>query len=298
MKKKTEYEKVRNWFHEHPRLNPKSFTFDRAYRTITSSQRLLPNFIIVGFQKCGTTTLFDNLIKSPNIGMSSKKEVHFFDLSYWRNIGWYRAQFPLKTNKQRFEEKNKESYLIGEASPLYIFHPLAPQRIKQSLPNVKLIVIMRNPVDMAYSHYQHYKRRNLEKKSFEEVVDDDERRYEKILKRFKNNEIRDYNLIEVEFPYVSMAIYVRYLKNWLNIFPKDQFLFLKTEELNQDIKTEFKKICDFLNIPNFDLKYQGKSNVGNYEPMKSSTREKLLEFYKPFNLELETILGSKFNWST
>jgi len=296
MNDKTDYEKIKEWFHQHPRLNPKSFTFNRVYRTVTNSNRLLPNFIIIGFQKCGTTTLFDNLIKSPNIGMSSKKEVHFFDFSYWRGISWYRAQFPLKITKLNFEEKNKEPYLVVDASPLYIFHPQVPQRVKKVLPNAKLIVIMRNPVDMAYSHYQHYKRRNLEKMSFEEVIDDDERRFETIMKRFQNDEIRDYNVKKIAFPYISMAIYVKYIKNWLNVFPKNQFLFLQTEELNQNIEMEFRKIYDFIEIPSFNFKYVGKSNVGNYQPMKSSTRERLLKFYKPFNQELENILETKFQW--
>ena len=288
--------KIKDWFHRHPRLNPKSFTFDRAYRTMTNSKRLLPDFLIIGFQKCGTTTLFDYLDNCPNIGMASKKEVHFFDFSYWRNVSWYRAQFPFKSKKKKFEEKNRELFLIGEASPLYIFHPLVPKRIKKILPTAKLIVIMRNPVDMAYSHYQHYKRRGLEKMSFEETIDDDKRRFSIIMDKFQNDEIRDYNVSEILFPYISMAIYAKYIKNWLEIFPKNQFLFLKTEDLDKDASVEFKKIFEFIKIPSFDIKYEGKRNVGSYSPMKSTTRDQLLEFYKPFNQELEKILETKFQW--
>src|SRR5690242_9212671 len=111
----------------------------KTYREITSPIRLMPNFIIIGVQKGGTTSLYNYLIEHTNIVPASMKEVHFFDRNYQKGPSWYRAHFPSFMHKYYAETLCRRHFLTGEASPYYLFHPHAPRRIAQLLPQVKLI---------------------------------------------------------------------------------------------------------------------------------------------------------------
>ena len=113
--------------------------FSKAFRMITAIQRSFPDFIIIGAQMCGTTSLYDYLAKHPNVLLSYVKEIHFFDHSYNKGLLWYRSFFPLRIIKGK--------RMTGEASPYYIFHSHSAKRIAKTLPSVKLIVMLRNPVD-------------------------------------------------------------------------------------------------------------------------------------------------------
>src|SRR5690242_8679107 len=102
-----------------------------------------PHFLIIGAQRCGTTSLFEYLANHPEIVPPSVKKIHFFDSEYEKGEAWYRARFPVLEN----------GFITGEATPYYLFHPRVPKRVRNWNPNVKLIVLLRNPVDRAYSHF-------------------------------------------------------------------------------------------------------------------------------------------------
>ena len=121
------------------------------------STRSKPDFIIIGVQKGGTTSLFNYLSQHPQISLSRVKEVHYFDVGYQFGVEWYQQFFPL--------EKDRHGKLVGEASPYYIFHPLAAQRIKQDLPSIKIIILLRNPIVRAYSNFQMQLRNKNEKET-------------------------------------------------------------------------------------------------------------------------------------
>src|SRR4051812_38538709 len=131
--------------------------------------RVLPDYVIIGVQKGGTGTLYNTLVKHPAVAPALTKEVTFFDRHFAKGELWYRSHFP--TFLQRWKaRKEQRHYLVGEASPGYIFVPFAAEHAKRSLPNGKFIVLFRNPVDRAYSHYQHELRKGVEKLSFEEAL--------------------------------------------------------------------------------------------------------------------------------
>ena len=123
----------------------------------------LPNFLIIGAQRCGTTTLYNQLVSHPDISPATTKELHYFDINFSKGIQWYKEQF----NDER---------IIGEASPYYIFHPLCPKRIFDIIPEVKIIVLLRNPVERAYSHYWHEIRLGKENLSFEDAISEESSR--------------------------------------------------------------------------------------------------------------------------
>src|SRR5947209_1159841 len=137
----------------------------RARRILTSARdqwnlrsadrRALPDFLIIGAQKAGTTSLYRYLAAHPDIVASTRKEVHFFDINFWRGEWWYRSLFPLRRRLQRRPPLRNRPAITGEASPYYLFHPFAPERAAQLLPDAKLIVLLRDPVERAWSHYRH-----------------------------------------------------------------------------------------------------------------------------------------------
>ncbi len=122
-------------------------TLRKAFRASTHSLRLMPDFIIIGAMRGGTTSLYSYLTEHPSIGSAYMKEIHFFDVFFNKGLYWYRSQFPSSVQKYYAEHVQKRSFITGEASPYYLFHPHAPKRIAKTLPQVKLIVLLRNPVN-------------------------------------------------------------------------------------------------------------------------------------------------------
>lgn len=291
------YSKIRNWLLNHPRLNPYNLSYERTSRTITSSSRLLPDFIIIGYHKCGTTSLYDYICQHPNIGSASRKEIHYFDLSFWRGIGWYRTHFPTIYEKNNIEKKTNNKFLTGEASPLYVIHPKIPGRIYDILPKVKIIILLRNPIDRAYSHFQNANLANQESINFEKTIEIDDERWDILLQNLQSDLIFDHNMKKFKIPYRSFGKYIEHIKQWYDVFPKEQIQILTLEELENDLPGTLKKVFEFLNVPDFKIKDIEKKNVRKYDKMLPETRKLLIEYYKPYNKKLEEFLNMKFNWN-
>ena len=160
--------KIRLWLLAHPDFNPYRFSLKRAYRIMTNQIRVLPDFVVIGSTKSGTTSLHYYLIQHPNI--ISERNVHFFEYMQTNSIEWYRAHFPTKAYKNFKKIIRKEKLIVGEQTATYIFHPLIPKRVHATIPNAKLIVVLRNPVDRAFSNYQHQVREGIEKRTFEDAI--------------------------------------------------------------------------------------------------------------------------------
>ena len=294
---KTVRKKIGSWFLKHPNLWTNPLSVSGIFRGITGRFRILPDFIIIGANKCGTTSLYDYLIQHENIHSALWKELFFFDRYYPRGMNWYRANFPFIYKKFFKEKFSKEKFITGEASPTYLIHPLTPKRIQKELPKVKLIVLLRDPVDRAFSHYQMEKRLGYETLSFEDALEIEEKRLEG--EREKMIEDENYFSYDLQkFSYLTRGIYIDQLKNWLEVFPKDQLLVLQTEEFLENPSKIYKHVLKFLGLPETDLKSYKKLNVGNYNTMDKKIREKLIEFYKPYNQRLYKYLKTNFNWGS
>jgi hypothetical protein len=182
------------------------------YRQATWRRRILPDFIIIGAMKSGTSSLFAYLSQHPQLYPSCKKEVHFFDGglnpkidTFEKGQAWYRAHFPL-TSKMSIDSKT------FEASPLYIFNPLAPKRIFDLVPNVKIIAVLRNPIERAISHYFHEKRKNRESLPIYEALLNEEKRLEPVIKR------KDYkNRIFIDYSYKTRGLYKEQLESCVKL---------------------------------------------------------------------------------
>jgi hypothetical protein len=136
-------------------------------RLATAWGRSGPDFLIIGAQKCGTTSLYNYLLRHPNVAPASKRSIRFFDYepNWARGPVWYRSHFPFTPGRRPLTGRP----LVGESTPAYLFHPLGGERVQKVAPHAQLIVLLRNPVDRAYSHYHHMRRRGREPLGFEEL---------------------------------------------------------------------------------------------------------------------------------
>ena len=159
---------LKNWFAKNSHLNPHTILKVGLKRLTSASSRTLPNILILGVHKSGTSTIYYNLIKHPNVLAASMKEIHYFNIFYG-SVLWYRANFPTKKEVKKAESENGVCR-VGEATAQYLFHPLVPKRVHDLLPNIKFLVVLRNPIDRALSHYNNNKRKNIEPLPFAEAL--------------------------------------------------------------------------------------------------------------------------------
>jgi len=263
-------------------------------RRLTGRLRVLPDFIILGAQKAGTTTVYDNLVKHPAVHPCDIKEVHFFDKNWRRGENWYRAHFPLKVSRRKAIEKG-EQWITGEGSPYYMFHPMAAERIENLCPRARLIVVLRNPVERAYSHYQHEKRKGREDLPFEDALAAEDQRIGNDAERLKSNQYFQ-SFAHQHFSYKSRGRYAEQLERWFKVFPREQFLVLESGELNRNFAETFEDVYRFLGISGFELPQPKRSNVGSYDQMSEATRGELRAYFAPHNERLFDLLGQRFEW--
>lgn len=262
----------------------------------TNWLRLLPDFIVIGAQKAGTTSLFRYLSQHPCVRPALKKEVRFFDRDFGRGIGWYRTYFPSVPYKSFFRRRYERAIVTGEASPDYLFYPAAARRAADVVPKARLIVLLRNPVDRAYSHYYHVLRRGFETLSFEDALEHEPKRLQSEREKLDANP-RYFALGYLRYSYVSRGVYVDQLKDWLGHFPREQLLVLRSEDFFEAPEAALGKVEEFLNLPHWQPDHFPPYNEGRYPEMKSSTRDRLLDYFKPHNRRLYDFLGIDFAWN-
>jgi len=280
----------------YPNFFVKSYTSTLTKTRIFSGVfRTFPDFIIIGSQKCGTTSLYDYICKHSDVYPAITKQIHYFDFNYEMKDRWYRAFFPLNLKKYFIKYLLRKSFLTGEASPDYINHPYAPRRISQDLPNTKLIAIFRNPVERAYSNYQHNIRDKKENLSFEDALKEEENRTKTERMKLQENEFY-YSENFRQFQYVNRGKYIEEISEWLKLFSKEQLLILSTEELETNPSKVLEDIFSFLNIKNEQIVTTQKLNVGKYSDMKKETREYLQKIFRPYNEQFYKLTEKDFNW--
>jgi hypothetical protein len=258
------------------------WTFGRA----TSTVRPLPDFLILGAQKAGTTALYAYLRWHPGITGPSWKEVSFFDRHYGRGTAWYRGHFPLRSRGR----------LVGEASPGYLFHPLAPERVREIVPAAKLIVLVRDPVDRALSHYHHEVALGREPLTFEEALDAEPVRTRgeeaKMLR-----EPGYFSRAWWDYTYLARGRYAEQIERWFAVFPREQLLVVPSEELSSDPSGSYARVLDFLGVAAHDLSDYPRVYEQTYGEMRPETRRRLTEHFAEPNRRLYDLLGRDLGWS-
>jgi hypothetical protein len=249
---------------------------------------------VIGAKRCGTTSLYQHLSEHPCISRSPRDNIGFFNENYHLGINWYKSLFPTVFYKKKMESKNKHC-LFFDVTSTYMEEELTAKNVYEVNPNQKIIVILRNPVDRAYSHYHVNVKEKSEKRSFEDAVFEEMNRIksERIIQN-KNKNLRVFTPNNIH--YLKKGFYALQLKSWFKIFPREQILVLSTEEFQEDQNLIYKKIFDFLNIPNMKIKSTEKMEKGNYIHMKHDTRNLLLDYFRQCNHELFELINSEFDW--
>jgi len=199
-------------------------------------------------------------------------------------------------NGLKYASNKGRKFFTGEATPTYIYHPHAPKRIKQLLPNVKLIVILRNPIERAFSHYNMSVRHGDEKLDFEEAIKEEDERISEEYEKMKINE-NYYSLKFQIFSYIRSGLYAEQLERWFDYFPKKQFLFIQSETFRKDIQLTFDTVFEFLNIKPWKVKkYQKYQDAIKNKTMYENTKNQLYDYFKPHNQKLYTLINQRFDW--
>lgn len=263
-----------------------------AARLSTSQFRALPSFLIIGTARGGTTSLFQYLTLHPQIAPPVKKEVAFFCTHYHKSINRYRLHFPFK----KYLKGSGLRKITGEASPYYLSHPHAPARVRKMLPEVKLIVLLRNPIERAYSSYQNIRKLGLETLTFEEAIHHENER----IFGEKEKMILDphyYSSRHQHYSYVERGIYHEEIARWLKYFPRNQFLFLSSEEFYKNPSTVYRQVTGFLKLNEFvPEKFRVFNESSKSDPIPDNIRTMLAAFYAPHNEILYKMLGRRFEW--
>lgn len=266
-------------------------------RRITSGQRILPGYLIIGAAKCGTTSLYNYLIQHPQVLPCYKKEVHYFDYYYHKGLSWYRSHFPTQREVQELADKTHGSMLLGESSPYYLAHPLSPARVKETLPEVKMICMLRNPVDRAISSFYNQKRLGIETlPSFQEALEKENERIIGQEDRLRSDPHYS-SFTHKYFAYLHRGDYAHQLKNWYTVFPQSQILIINSESFYANTSVHFLNILRFLGLPEWEPnQYRSYNTGGDYEKMEPALRNSLLDYYRPKNEALFQLIGQRFDW--
>jgi Sulfotransferase domain len=273
--------------------------FFRAYGRATSRRRPLPDYLIIGTKRGGSTSMFKYLNRHPNVlpmwpGVENAKKTYFFDRYYDRGTDWYRAHFPTAARRAEVEERTGAPAITGEAAVNYMFNPLVCDRVRQTLPDVKLIVLLRNPVDRIWSHYHERVNAGTEPLSFEDALEAEDERLAGEVERMTADP--SYYSERLDFcSYKARGRYLEHLAPWLDAFYPEQLHIVRSEDLYADSGRVVTEVQTFLGLP------ESPPTPHRYNYMPADTldpvlREKLSDYYRPHVAALETRLGRSFDW--
>jgi tetratricopeptide (TPR) repeat protein len=246
--------------------------------------RRQPNFLIVGIGKGGTSSLYYYLVKHPQILPAIRKEIHFFSENIERGLDWYLSHFPPIPQESNF--------LTGEATPWYFVSCESANKIAHVFPDVKLIILLRNPIFRSFSHYQMQLRLGEEQRSFASVISSEI----EAIKNLSSFGEADSDYWQTEKGCLLFSLYFYFIEKWMAVFPREQFLILRSEDFYANPAATLTQVFDFLGVPDYPLPEYPNYNPGSYNPISDDLRQTLAKFFRPHNQQLEEYLGMKFDW--
>ena len=260
----------------------------RRARLATAGARRLPDFLVIGAQRAGSTSLFAQLCAHSGVAAPSHKEIHYFDLQSFRSLRWYRSHFPPAAAAR--------GRITGEASPYYLFHPAVPARVAEALPGVRLVAILRDPVARAYSQYQLSVRDGHEQLGFEEALTAEPDRLAGEEDRLRAD--RAYRSpSHRHHSYAARGAYAEQLRRWHQHVAPERLLVVSSEELFADPRPTAAAVLEFLGLDPAEVPPFPVRNQRPYPPMSDAARSLLEARFEQPNRELYELLGRDLGWS-
>lgn len=252
----------------------------QLWREATASRRGLPDFVIIGAQRAGTTSLFQWLSALPAVEPALRKELHYFDNNYSRGERWYKSNFPLRA----------PGMLTGESTPYMLFHPLAPERASRDLEaEVRFIVSLREPVERAVSQYWHERSRGWETEPFERAVALEPERLkgaEEMIRRGQPSVSHQHH------SYLARGAYACQLRRWFGAVGRDRVLVLESEKLWTDPGAA-SGVATWLGLGPSALLFPSLNAVSRADALPGALSERLRRHFEPYNHDLFELLGTE-----
>jgi len=246
----------------------------------------MPGLLIPGAMKAGTTSLFRYLEGHPQLAPAPRKEVHYFDHHFHRGPDWYRRQFPA-TRPTVFGTVR----IACESSPYYMFEPRVPGRIRDLVPDAKLVFLLRDPVERAFSHYHNNRRLGREPLDFEAALDAEDDRTlaeEDRLHADPMHVSKPHRL----YSYRRRGLYAEQLLRWQACFPADQMLVVDSRRLFTDSAAVVAEVCRFVGVAPWQPRSFAARNEGRHgDAMSPRARGKLEAFFAPHEERLRRLIG-------
>jgi hypothetical protein len=251
-----------------------------------------PGFLIVGAQRCGTTSLYKTLSQHPAVLPAVlHKGVHYFDTEYGRGQAWYLGHFPTR----RLSSPGSAPAVTGESSPYYMFHPHAPRRIAADLPDARLLVLLRDPVERAYSAHSHELARGYETEPFARALELEPERTAGERERMLADPAYESHHLQHN-SYLARGQYIEQLEHLDELFGRDQVHVIDSDEFFTDPQPVFDGVCDFLDLPRTTDIAFGKHNARSRSPMPASLRARLEDHFAPYDERLAAWWGRVPSW--
>jgi hypothetical protein len=267
-----------------------------AFQRATSAGRLLPDFAIIGGQRCGSTALFRYLLHHPAVSGYFRKEARYFDRNYQRGPAWYRAHFPLAGFATYVRRRYGCEPAIGEATPNYLFHPHAARRMHEFNPDMRLVALLRDPVDRAISNYHLERALGNETLSLRDALQAEPGRVDAELERAEADETY-WGFDCQHFSYVARGRYAEQLERWLEQFRLgEQLLVLRSEDLFAAPLEVTNRVLDFLGLTPLAHVRLRPENARAYPDVDAESRRHLLDRFDQPNGRLEALLGTELRW--
>lgn len=262
----------------------------------TGPLRMTPGFLICGAQRCGTTSMYRTLSQHPSILKAVlHKGVHYFDTDYRRGPNWYRAHFPLRASAARVKRATGDAPMTFESSPYYLFHPLAQERIAKDLPGVRVIVLLRDPVERAYSAHTHESARGYETEPFERALELEDERLAGEAERIVADPT--YNSFSHQHHgYLHRGRYIEQVRRMESAIGRDRMHVVDAEDFFTDPKPVWTEVVRFLGLPDSPVPVFEQHNARPRSPMSDSLRVKLVERFDEDDAALAAWWGQTPSW--
>ncbi|MBI4943187.1 MAG: sulfotransferase [Actinobacteria bacterium] len=274
----------------------------RAYGQSTAALRPMPDFLVLGTKRGGSTSAWRWIEQHPQVlpmvaRWEHHKSPHYFYWHYARGEAWYRGHFPTAAARKAAERRLGKRVVTGEASPYYMFNPYVPQRVATDLPDARFVVLLRDPVKRAYSHYWERVDEGVEPLTFEEALAAEPSRLAGEAEKMAADPYY-YSRPHDYHTYRERGVYAPQLERWFDAVGRERVLVVVSEEMYADPVPVMNTVFEHLGIDPWPVPKEAHFNNRPAPKIDPATAEELRAFYAPHNAALATLLGRELPWSS